>query len=52
MLRRVFYLAHIRGTSNPADVMTKPLPRGTFVQVVKLISEFPSNVDADGDRAP
>ena len=52
VLRRVFYLAHIRGTSNPADVMTKPLPRGTFVQVIKLISEFSGNVNADGDGAP
>ena len=40
VLRRVFRLVHIPGTGNAADVMTKPLPRGTFVLVVDLVDNF------------
>ena len=40
VLRRIYTLRHIPGTSNPADVMTKPLPRGTFVLLVDLVNDF------------
>jgi hypothetical protein len=40
VLRRVFTLHHIPGVSNPSDVMTKPLPRGTFVVLIDLVDTF------------
>lgn len=45
VLRRVFILKHISGVSNPADVMTKPLPRGTFVLIIDLIDTFVDTVN-------
>ena len=44
VLRRVFVLKHISGVSNPADVMTKPLPRGTFVSVIDMVDSFAHGV--------
>ena len=46
VLRRVYSLSHISGTLNPADVMTKPLPRGTFVPIIELIDSFVGKVNA------
>ena len=40
VLREVFTLRHIPGVDNPADVMTKALPRGTFLKIVDLIYRF------------
>lgn len=40
VLRDVYVLTHIPGTSNPADVLTKPLPRGTFVNIIDLVHDF------------
>ena len=45
VLRRVFVLKHISGVSNPADIMTKPLPRGTFVLIIDLIDNFVDTVN-------
>ena len=44
VLREVFTLKHIPGVDNPADVMTKALPRGTFLKVVDLIYSFKNRV--------
>ena len=52
VLRRVYTLRHIRGTHNPADVMTKPLPRGTFVPILDLICNFAGTVNAPSTSAP
>ena len=52
VLRRVFTLWHIPGTKNPADVMTKPLPRGTFVLTLDLIHDFVDAVNVPTAGAP
>ena len=44
VLREVFTLKHIPGVDNPADVMTKALPRGTFLKVVDLITHLPASI--------
>ena len=52
VMRRVYSLSHISGVSNPADVMTKPLPRGTFVLINALITNFARTVNASASSAP
>ena len=47
VLRDVFTLKHVPGTDNPADVMTKALPRGTFLKVIDLIFNFTDKVTVD-----
>ena len=47
VLRDVFTLKHVSGTDNPADVMTKALPRGTFLKVIDLIFNFTDKVTVD-----
>ena len=44
LLRGIYTLKHIPGVDNPADVMTKALPRGTFLKVVDLIYSFKNRV--------
>ena len=51
VLRRVYALSHIPGTLNPADVMTKPLPRGTFVPILDLIDSFVGKLNALADES-
>lgn len=48
VLRHIFVLRHIPGVSNPADVMTKALPRGTFLKVIELIFNFTEVMQAAG----
>jgi len=51
VMRRVYTLRHVRGTQNPADVMTKPLPRGTFVLIIDLILSFVGTVHSTTTEA-